>query len=354
MAANNATKKQQIYEQYMMIASKYYSEQPTFNISTFATYMQGLYIEYASIQGYTKNEMNKQYYVMRRGNDPLATWIDELSYENISTLFINQLDSIIDSNPYHNDIHSFASSCKKNNVACDPDTNRPCKYCFRYNNAMKGLKMTNKFLNKEAQKYNATQLHGYSTYKQYEKEGTIFKQKIVATDPYKKIDELFRPNLMVVYSTINGKPEVTSTIGFMARYNITYKKFYGYSIYTLAVFHTAPNTSRRIMEHITIDLWPVLSKEEDCYKLHWLLAIACPFYKGSAGFAKVVLNAALLRIGLQPVKETKEYERKSDWVAILSPTFEEYYAKKDAMFKPISQLGGYYKHSNKTLRKKYK
>jgi hypothetical protein len=126
----------------------------------------------------------------------------------------------------------------------------------------------------------------------------------------------------------------------MARYDIKYKKSYGYSIYTLAVFHTAPNISHHIIEYIKNNLWPALSKEEDCYRIHWLLAIACPFHKGSAGFAKVVLNAALLRIGLQPVKETKEYERKSDWVAILSPTFEEYYAKKDAMFEPISRLGG--------------
>ena len=71
-----------------------------------------------------------------------------------------------------------------------------------------------------------------------------------------------------------------------------------------------------------------------------MLTISCPFFKGSAGFAKVILNAALLRIGLQPVKETTEYERKSDWVAMLSPTFEEYYAKKDAMFEPIPRLGG--------------
>ena len=88
-------------------------------------------------------------------------------------------------------------------------------------------------------------------------------------------------------------------------------------------------------------------KEKQCYMLHWLFCNLCPFLKGSAGFAKILLNVALLLCNCQPVKETEFYFKHSDWVALLSPTFEMYYSKKDEMFEIDHQL----KEIKKSLRR---
>jgi hypothetical protein len=82
-------------------------------------------------------------------------------------------------------------------------------------------------------------------------------------------------------------------------------------------------------------IWSLLQKkrkEEYCYMIHYLFCNLTPFVRGSAGCSKVLLNACLLKCGLSMVKETDEFHAQSDWVALLSPTFGDYYEYKDKMF----------------------
>jgi hypothetical protein len=338
-----ASENQRIYEKYMNIASEQISKKEDFVIDDIAVNtMIPLYKECTREQG---GQLDSDYYNLRDQRSQPRTFINDNEYPYLSTLFINHIDSILDSNS----TNPFIASCKNNSVACNLNKNKPCKYCIRYNSNTKRFTVTNKLLNKQAQQYNASKVNAYSSVKPYENTKTYYnaKTKGIVHESYEKLIAFFNSKLIQIYSiipTIGKLP--TSIICFYPVGSIeSYLKSYnysGWSSYRLAVTHTLYDTRREILTYITLTLWPKLEekKEEDCYQLHWLLATACPFFRGSAGFAKVVLNAALLRIGLQPVKETKEYERKSDWVAILSPTFEEYYAKKDAMFEPISRLGG--------------
>jgi hypothetical protein len=138
---------------------------------------------------------------------------------------------------------------------------------------------------------------------------------------------------MTIHITLpDGQIIPASELLLQARYpEATYKRFYGCLIYSIAVLHTRPIHSSQIIAYIS-KIWPFIKNETDCYMIHWLFTTACPFTRGSAGCAKVILNAALWKIGLPPVKETPEYTRKTDWVAILSSSFEEYSSKKEAMF----------------------
>jgi hypothetical protein len=147
-----------------------------------------------------------------------------------------------------------------------------------------------------------------------------------------------------------SEPHVINTTSIVLRYrmNKESEEDYKYSYYSFFAEHTNPNNSNIIIDYVKNTLWPILEKgnpepqqENYCYAIHYLLATACPFLRGSAGFAKVMLNAALRRIGLPFVKETKAYHRKSDWVAILSPTFIEYYRDKDVMFEVDTSYKNY-------------
>jgi hypothetical protein len=46
----------------------------------------------------------------------------------------------------------------------------------------------------------------------------------------------------------------------------------------------------------------------------------------------MLLNAALIKINLPIVKESPQYARKTDWVAMFSPSLEIYQTKIDDMF----------------------
>lgn len=74
--------------------------------------------------------------------------------------------------------------------------------------------------------------------------------------------------------------------------------------------------------------WKNIREEKEirkkCYKLFWLIANMCPYRRGSAATAKVVLNMALTVCGLPIVMETFLYRKQADWVAMLN-TFENFY-----------------------------
>jgi hypothetical protein len=57
--------------------------------------------------------------------------------------------------------------------------------------------------------------------------------------------------------------------------------------------------------------------------------------RGSAGAAKVVLNAALHYLGFGMVIEKEQYQRQVDWVSMFCPDFEDFYENKNSFFENL-------------------
>jgi hypothetical protein len=340
-AVNNSHRIQHIYEQYMAIASIICSEETTFNITTFSTIMKKIHILLRKKQQTEQTEHDALYYTIRKTD--LITPIDTIVYTHLSDIFFNNLDSIFDyieksQQSRGKSTTPFIKMCKNNTIVCNEVTNKPCKYCFKFNNEIKGIKMTNAFLNKIASKVDNTIKNAYSTVKPYEQQRKINKLQLHVLNKkirnaYRTLGNFFTTDLFFIITKLPFNDYgITSKFMFRERHDINSKPTMGYTTYGLSITHTNPYTSKLIIDYISENIWNDTMTEEDCYKIYWLLAIACPFLRGSASFAKVMLNAALLRCKLHPVKETAVYFRQTDWVAMLSPTFEEYYAKKAEMF----------------------
>ena len=97
----NAIRKQQIYEKYMNIASEQISKGDDFFIEDIVvTTMIPLYKDCTREQG---NQLSINYYKFRDQRSQLRTFINDDDYQHLSTIFINQIDSILDSdstNPF--------------------------------------------------------------------------------------------------------------------------------------------------------------------------------------------------------------------------------------------------------------
>jgi len=118
---------------------------------------------------------------------------------------------------------------------------------------------------------------------------------------------------------------VLSSITYDVNYNV------------IQLLHTSPVYFQHLFNMIAA-LWNSIeynsiyenNKEELkklCYKVHWLFANTAPFFRGSASVAKILLNACLIKCGLNIVKESRNYHAQSDWIALLCPNFELYYQK---------------------------
>ena len=347
---------QEIYEISMNSASFKISTLAEFNIKEISIYMKELYIKYTTKQQtINSTRIIEGYYELRDSPDALLiTPIDEIAYKGLSMIFDSKINSMLNSNKDN----PFVSECNES-VKCTENENKVstlnydnvknhnpifnikvpntmlkqsrCKKCFKFSPNVAGFKFTNAMLNKWSNSQ-------YSQLKNNEKKGKIVKRRreLNFTNKYGKYNQIqykIGSSFMTIHITLpNGQIIPTSELLLQARHSeSTFKRYYGYLIYSIAVLHTRPVYSAQIIAYIS-EIWPFITNEKDCYIIHWLLAVACPFKRGSAGFAKVMLNAALWKIGLPPVKETAEYTRKTDWVAILSSSFEEYSSKKEAMF----------------------
>lgn len=115
----------------------------------------------------------------------------------------------------------------------------------------------------------------------------------------------------------------------------------GYTYNMMMLTHTPIENIGTLLDHLTI-VWdkPTQKTEQECYVIHWLFCIAMPFLRGSAGCAKVLLNAMLFKNGFKPVKERDDFYQQTDWVAMFSPTFDIYWTKKDEMFEDDTEFQG--------------
>ena len=362
-------KKQQIYERHMNSASNFFSTKEIFNIEEFSQYMQGIYVQYKRERDEFLTDKNKMY-VIRISNIPLYTNIDAHMYKDLNIIFIEKFPSIFKSD----------SRSKLKNLE---NPLNPLNY-IHYDEVRQVFQLSNKYLN-------IITKNAYTKLKNTAKTGKLFdiraylKKSALNSKPHNKkrscnnnTSTITQQNItmynglkkmydttdfVTIHTTIPNVGIIPTSVIRVASQSKNSWTEYGSYIYTLCIYHTKLEQSNIIIKHIESTIWGNIRTIEDCYQIHWLLAIACPFQRGSAGFAKVMLNAALLKIGFASVRETAEYQRKTDWVAIFSPTFEEYYEKVPQMFEadPNFQVqdssatkpGGYRKKARCT-RKKYK
>ena len=382
---NKELQKHTVYVKWVNEASLYFTKQPTFDIQKFSDYMKKIYTKYESEQldidpSIENTRHSDTFYEVR--HVPMLTQMNML-YPKIFELFSACIDTIFNSvldkdekslefvdlckksvNPKTGDSCSVTELkvSKHNNgdikealeikniglYETTPSKNATrCKLCFKYSPEIGTIKVTDSLLKdvlldkeKDVTKEEAyklvTQLHVN------ERNGQ--KQLSNANPLYKKIYDFLEKPLFQMSITVRGIK--IPTLIFLVRQN-QYYEWYGNLFNYLSIYHISPKNWKGsepnyssnedniafILDEVK-HVWENLSKEADCYYLHWLLSNATPFKRGSAGFSKIILNAALLRCKLTPVNETKTYLRMSDWVAMFSPTFEEYYVYKHIMFEP--------------------
>ena len=106
---------------------------------------------------------------------------------------------------------------------------------------------------------------------------------------------------------------------------------YDHNIFILVLRHTEIQIFPYLFQKIE-ELWNEIERKKDkklivklCYKMHWLFTTTTPFFRGSAAVAKILLNACLIKCGLAPVMESPAFHAHSDWIALLSPRFDNYY-----------------------------
>lgn len=286
-AVNDSVIIQQIYEQFMALGSKICSKEPIFDIKRFINIMKAIivvkndHIQELNIHQTLHNTNTDRFYKLRGKYSSFKTNINISQYPNLHNILNERFDSIIKSNKrslFNIQDRKYFNTTKK----------LP-KDSFTYHDSIKMFGISN-------------------IYEPY----INFSEPSI---PVIQINTELDPDTIIETSTIKlDKPEPR------------------YPLHLLCIYHTSKYDSRNTILKYVADIWLNLTSENECYKIHWLLATACPFLRGSAGFAKVMLNAALLRCKLHPVKETMYYLRQTDWVAMLSPTFDEYYAKKAEMF----------------------
>jgi len=363
--------KQQIYEKYMNIASFEIKDMNVFDISLLSEYMISNYSEMKKEQG---EEPLYSYYRMRTPGLSLNTGISETTYPNLSHIFMEKIKDIIESDE-DQDNSEFVEICKLESSKCNQDekkisrhnyddyqpdgkhtiidkrmhyiTKEPpsdierCNLCFKFVPQVDGFKLTDGFIDKKfpGRLWAIREME---------------KNKLVKRNTSPLINEFFddvknwMENIIFqIYITLaTGEKIEASSLYFINRIeeNKPVYEFFGFFEYDyLSLMHTMDST--KILEEVK-RAWKNLSNVKSCFYIHWLFTNACPFQRG---FAKVLLNAALLRIGESVVKETPDYHAKTDWVAMLSTTFEKYYKDVDKMFTNFD-----YKFKTKKSKKKVK
>jgi len=366
---------QSIYEKWMYRASLHFKDMVHFNIHECSAYMVNIYSHYLTEQDALQphlnllEHINHQFYTSRVITHSyktdifvLRTPISEELYKNISFIFLKHIESILDTHPED----EFSQMCKEHTSECSEDEKRVsqhnyadpphaelkfseyketetnyapllrkrynipsdqperCNACFKFTPGVNGFQLTDGFLQRHLDNISTDGSLSMTHLHQLE-ETTPWKINTL----YSKLIEFSRNTLFNMYVTLpSGKKIQSISLYNENKYDKDHphiERYFGFYFFSrLAITHTSYGLTEYLTE--IEDAWNKCRDERGCYYLHWLISAATPFCRGSAGFSKVILNAALLRCGLLPVKETAAYFKKSDWVAILTPTFDDYYA----------------------------
>jgi hypothetical protein len=381
---------QLIYEKWMYNASELCKDIKEFNIDVFASVMKKIYILYITQQGLNVDDyFYKSRKVEKRkveeadsavgyiaNTDPgaklsgnilnIETPIDELVYSNIAFIFLNHIESILDTDTKD----QFVIMCKEASSACSEDEKRVsrhnyedppeaeiknseykdvrkaplirkryniesqnperCGKCFKFVPGVAGFQLTDGFLQNKLNKVRGMVSASDDIKNLHDLEETNPTQ---INNVYKELAEEPKKLFTIHVTLRSGKRIPSISFSIKNRLGPRYYTSFGFSFFSyLTINHTTEGFDDYLTE--IKEVWERCDNVEECYYLHWLISSLTPFCRGSASFSKVILNAALLKCGLPYVKETPEYFKKSDWVALFTPTFDEYYA----YIKPVNKM----------------
>ena len=274
---------QEIYNNNMRLASKQISTFLKFDLIKISEYMKTVY---TNICKEKKEEKEENFYTVRTTS--LLTLIHSYTYKNIISIFFDRVDYMLEQN-------ADSTECKESTCTKEEEKEE-CKKCFKYKTEKKGILLTQSYCELKGKKLDENKSCMSEMYFEFSLHFHILYDK-------EKIETIF----LEVFDTIHTKELI------------------------LGINHTKPRFINQIISKIA-ELWTNIKDIKDCYMIHWLFCNATPFRRGSASCAKVLLNAALLKINKKPVKETEYYHRHSDWVAMFSFTFDKYYNDVQKMF----------------------
>ena len=271
-----------------------------------------------------------------------------------------------------NNAHRFRGTIKANRIN-HPSKPVRTKGAFKYSPNIAGIQLTDRFLNKYMYyKYGTRRNNSsYSSIRRaHEIAGNVNTRNASRLSNYRKLkNNIFRPVniepntvLLQMYTTMpdTGIRIPTSGFGFHSIKDASGRvvNTLRFSVASLIVRHTAPEYVPILLTKVR-EFWRAINHtstieeiRDRSLAIHWLISTAAPFHRGSAGFAKIMLNAVrqkanfarqvenarrqqqvqangmnvdILNLLDMPIlKETPQYNRKSDWVALLSPTFKSY------------------------------
>jgi hypothetical protein len=316
-----ADPKQELYNRYMNIATQMiYENMKEFDLDQLSSIMINNVDEMIKQYPEHDREKYKKHYRIRERDDNIQTAITSLLYPNILNIFFSKLELFIkeDHSEFKCSVTRQAceeATCSEQEIEesekdLDQTKIQPgiiykaepheqgvsrCKKCFKFNPNLDGITFTNKMLDQNPNIYGC--INGFVQIK--------------------------------IKLPILGEYVYVSKLMYVNRFGRVYHKYP--SFWQFYLYHTEPIYFYLILEEIK-KIWNKLSTKEDCYMIHWLFCNLTPFWRGSAGCAKVLLNVCLLRLGQSIVKETKKFHAQSDWVALLTPDFNKYYEEINKLF----------------------
>lgn len=318
--------RQEIYDHYMKHITNFFSGIGIVDRSTFISYISDIMkVKYSEMfdlfkekdmlkQDELENEelyKKERFYKIREGNYYTPLFL--LNYPNLWDIFTNCLyDMKINQEKYNEVINKI--TCKNSSgeelyKVCDKYSEDSDSYnCYqndKYSDEAPKINFIKKFLENEILTNKC-----FSTKDKDFGEGKSLFNLVLDDDSY-----------------LSGKVVLSSI-----KYNIDDE------LNSLQLIHTSPIYHPYLFIMIA-DLWNQIEEYKNteyygtqvlkkvCYKIGWLFANSSPFYRGSASFSKIIMNACLIKSGFRPLKETAKYHAQSDWIALLSPNFESYYTK---------------------------
>lgn len=348
--------RQEIYEHYMKHITNFFSQIGTVDRNTFMNYISDVMrIQYVEIFNVFKernmldedeieNEelyKTEKFYVIRQHNNYTPLFL--LTYPRLWDIFTNCLyDMKANQQKYREIIEGLM--CKDKNgeelyKVCDKYDQcevGSCDNCYqldRYSDQAPKINFTREFLDNEVLANNC-----FSSKEKDFGEGKSLFNLVLDDDSY-----------------LSGKM-VLSVI----KYNIDIE------LNSLQLIHTSYENFPYLFIMIA-ELWNQIEEYKNteyyrtsvlkkiCYKIGWIFSNTSPFYRGSASFSKIIMNACLIKSGFSPVKETSIYHGQTDWISLLSPNFDSYYAKVIAwqVFEELDQHNQHNQHNKHNKHNKY-
>jgi len=166
-------------------------------------------------------------------------------------------------------------------------------------------------------------------------------QTPLCVSEYPKLKQILVDRLPSLFSDIEEKTEDDTICLFEKKYiQVMIELFINGA--TSEASSIKKEEDKLFLFHTPISKFPFfyeqMNTNSNPFVIYWLFVNMSPYKRGSASAAKVLVNTLLVLRKKEMVKETVEWRRQADWVALLSPSFEQFveYANVHQLFEEAS------------------